>query len=105
MSTPTPGAGTGHEMNASSTGCDPRGVLTPCLVVDHDVRNGNIGRMAALADRLGMRLRPHAKTHKCLQIARLQRAAGAAGLTVATVGEAEVFVEAGFDEPPESRPR
>ena len=43
-------------------------------------------------------LRPHAKTHKCLEIARRQVALGAVGLTVATVGEAEVFADAGFSD-------
>ena len=46
----------------------------------------------------GVRLRPHAKTHKCPEIAQLQRAAGAWGLSLAKVGEAEVFVAAGFDD-------
>ena len=45
-----------------------------------------------------MRLRPHAKTHKCPEIARLQRAAGACGLSVAKTAEAEVFAGAGFDD-------
>jgi D-serine deaminase-like pyridoxal phosphate-dependent protein len=79
--------------------------VTPYLRVDVPRLRANVARVAERAAAAGVALRPHAKTHKCLQIARLQRAAGAAGLTVATVGEAEVFVEAGFDEPPESRPR
>jgi D-serine deaminase-like pyridoxal phosphate-dependent protein len=66
--------------------------------VDLDVLERNIGRMAARAREAGVRLRPHAKTHKCPEIARLQRAAGAWGLSVAKVGEAEVFADAGFDD-------
>ncbi len=71
---------------------------TPCVVVDLDVLERNVARMAALARDAGVRLRPHAKTHKCPEIASLQRAAGARGLSVAKVGEAEVFVAAGFDD-------
>jgi D-serine deaminase-like pyridoxal phosphate-dependent protein len=68
---------------------------TPYLCVDLDVLDCNVSRMAALAAALGVGLRPHAKTHKCLQIARRQLDAGAVGLTVATVGEAEVFTAGG----------
>jgi len=71
---------------------------TPAAVVDLDVLERNIGRMATRARDAGVRLRPHAKTHKCPEIGRLQRAAGAWGLSLAKVGEAEVFVGAGFDD-------
>jgi D-serine deaminase-like pyridoxal phosphate-dependent protein len=71
---------------------------TPAVVVDLDVLERNIERMAARAREAGVHLRPHAKTHKCPEIARLQRAAGAWGLSVAKVGEAEVFADAGFDD-------
>ncbi|MBM2614728.1 alanine racemase [Actinoplanes sp. LDG1-06] len=54
--------------------------------------------MAATARQRGLALRPHAKTHKSLEIARRQLANGAAGLTVATVSEAEVFADGGFDD-------
>ena len=73
-------------------------LATPAVVVDLDVLERNIARMAARAREAGVRLRPHAKTHKCPQIAGLQRAAGAWGLSVAKVGEAEVFADAGFDD-------
>jgi D-serine deaminase-like pyridoxal phosphate-dependent protein len=69
----------------------PDGVRTPALLVDVDRLDANIAGMAALAARAGFALRPHAKTHKCLPIAAKQLAAGAVGLTVATVAEAEVF--------------
>ncbi|MEG2779082.1 MAG: alanine racemase, partial [Aurantimicrobium sp.] len=46
----------------------------------------------------GIALRPHVKTHKIIEIARMQEAAGILGITVATLGEAEVFVEAGFPD-------
>jgi D-serine deaminase-like pyridoxal phosphate-dependent protein len=68
---------------------------TPYLSVDLDVLDRNIARMAALADDHSIALRPHAKTHKCLEIARRQLDAGAVGLTVATVSEAEIFAAAG----------
>src|SRR3954452_3006683 len=71
---------------------------TPHLVVDLDVLDRNLDRTAALARAKGLALRPHAKTHKCPEIARRQLAAGAIGLTVATVGEAEVFAAAGFTD-------
>jgi D-serine deaminase-like pyridoxal phosphate-dependent protein len=73
-------------------------LATPAVVVDLDVLERNISRMAARAREAGVRLRPHAKTHKCPEIGRLQREAGAWGLSLAKVGEAEVFVDAGFDD-------
>jgi D-serine deaminase-like pyridoxal phosphate-dependent protein len=71
---------------------------TPAVVVDLDVLERNISRMATRAREAGVHLRPHAKTHKCPEIGRLQRDAGAWGLSLAKVGEAEVFVKAGFDD-------
>jgi D-serine deaminase-like pyridoxal phosphate-dependent protein len=54
--------------------------------------------MQAQADRLGVRLRPHVKTHKSVPVARLQQGAGALGITVSTLKEAEQFFAAGFDD-------
>jgi D-serine deaminase-like pyridoxal phosphate-dependent protein len=71
---------------------------TPSVLVDLDVLERNLARMAARARDAGVGLRPHTKTHKCLEIARLQLAAGAVGLCVAKVGEAEVFARAGFED-------
>ncbi|MGN6574598.1 MAG: alanine racemase, partial [Nocardioides sp.] len=71
---------------------------TPALVVDAEVLERNIAEMAALALDRGVVLRPHAKTHKSPDIARMQVEAGARGITVATVAEAEVFAAAGFDD-------
>lgn len=71
---------------------------TPCLVLDVDVLDRNLGAMARCAAERSIRLRPHAKTHKCLEVASRQRDWGAVGLTVATVAEAEVFVAAGFTD-------
>ncbi len=71
---------------------------TPAVLVDLDVLERNVATMAARARAAGVRLRPHAKTHKCPEIGRLQLAAGAAGLTLAKTSEAEVFVAAGFED-------
>ncbi|MGW3230348.1 D-TA family PLP-dependent enzyme [Kitasatospora sp. NPDC001095] len=73
----------------------PEDVDTPDIVVELDVLRRNVDRMAAGLRAKGLRLRPHAKTHKMPEIAELQLAAGAVGLTVATIGEAEVFAEHG----------
>ena len=62
-------------------------LATPAVVVDLDVLERNIQRMAARAGEAGVRLRPHAKTHKSPAIASLQRSAGASGLSLAKVGE------------------
>jgi D-serine deaminase-like pyridoxal phosphate-dependent protein len=71
---------------------------TPAVVIDLDRLEANVGRMAQSARRSGVRLRPHAKTHKILEIGRMQIAAGASGLTLAKTGEAEVFADAGFGD-------
>ncbi len=68
---------------------------TPYLLVDADVLAANVSAMAGFARDRGLALRPHAKTHKSPHVARLQLEAGAAGLTVATVAEAEIFADAG----------
>src|SRR2546428_13608549 len=73
-------------------------LATPFLYVDLERMNPNIDTMAAAARDLGVRLRPHAKTHKVPEIARLQIAAGAAGITVSKVSEAEVFADAGLED-------
>lgn len=72
---------------------------TPALVVSEEILHNNIAGMAAFAASVGVSLRPHIKTHKTVQIARLQIAAGAIGVTCAKVGEAEVMVrEAGVED-------
>ena len=71
---------------------------TPALLVDRARLHANLDAMQARADAMGVALRPHAKTHKSPDLARLQLARGAAGLTVATVDEAEAFAEAGSDD-------
>jgi D-serine deaminase-like pyridoxal phosphate-dependent protein len=69
-------------------------IPTPALLVDLDTLDANIAAMAMHAAKAGKRLRPHAKAHKCVQIARRQIAAGAIGVCVATVPEAELMVRA-----------
>jgi len=71
---------------------------TPVLLVDLDILDRNIARMAAVASAGGKGLRPHTKTHKTPEIARMQVAAGARGLTVAKLGEAEVLTDAGLED-------
>lgn len=72
-----------------------RALNTPALVIDADALARNIATMAAFAQESGVRLRPHAKTHKSADVARLQIAAGAAGVCCAKIGEAEALAEAG----------
>src|SRR5438445_9689796 len=67
---------------------------TPALVVDLDIMERNLSRVAGYAKEHGLRLRPHTKTHKSIKLARRQIALGAAGLTVAKVGEAEIMLGA-----------
>jgi D-serine deaminase-like pyridoxal phosphate-dependent protein len=71
---------------------------TPAVVVDLDRLDAAIARMAAVMGERGVDLRPHAKTHKSIEVGRRQLTAGAAGLTVGTIGEAEVFADAGLDD-------
>src|SRR5215813_14424259 len=68
---------------------------TPALLLDLDVMERNIARMAAAFRGLTAKLRPHAKTHRTPLIAHKQLAAGAIGITCAKLGEAEVMVESG----------
>jgi len=71
---------------------------TPALTVDLDALEKNLDRVAELCRRQGVGLRPHTKTHKTVEVSRLQLARGAVGLTVAKVGEAEVMAGAGLDD-------
>jgi D-threonine aldolase len=70
-------------------------IETPALVVDLDAFERNLAKMAAFARSAGVRLRPHAKTHKSPTIALRQIAHGAVGQCVQKVGEAEVLVRGG----------
>ncbi len=87
--TPWPAALPGASLDA---------VDTPALVLDLDAFERNLARMTtALADS-GVRLRPHAKSHKCPEIARRQLALGAVGICCQKVSEAAVFIAAGIDD-------
>lgn len=89
--TPTtkPAAGIGDDINA---------IDTPALVIDLDALERNVARMAAFAGEHGMRLRPHAKTHKSGHVAALQRRAGAVGVCVQKLSEACALADAGVDD-------
>jgi D-serine deaminase-like pyridoxal phosphate-dependent protein len=71
---------------------------TPAVLIDLDRLERNIARMAAYCREHGLALRPHTKTHKNPDIAKMQIAAGACGITVAKPGEAEVMADAGIDD-------
>jgi D-serine deaminase-like pyridoxal phosphate-dependent protein len=74
----------------------PAGIETPALVVDLDAVERNIERMAAAMSERGIALRPHTKTHKSVRLARMQLERGANGITVGTLGEAEVMAAGGI---------
>jgi len=97
--------GTGADLRAAAPRRRPAqpgdpvaAIETPALVVDLDALERNIDRMAAFARQRGLRLRPHAKTHKSADIARLQIAAGAVGVCVQKVSEAEALAAAGIGD-------
>jgi len=71
-------------------------VPTPALLLDLDRFERNLARLALHVRRAGKQLRPHAKTHRCPEIARRQIAAGALGVACAKLGEAEVMAGAGI---------
>jgi D-serine deaminase-like pyridoxal phosphate-dependent protein len=83
-------------------GAEPGSVLdhvdTPALLVDLDVLDANIATMASFAAETGVSLRPHAKAHKCAEVARKQIAAGAVGICCQKLSEAEALVAAGLDD-------
>ncbi|HEY9286814.1 MAG TPA: alanine racemase [Candidatus Dormibacteraeota bacterium] len=85
-------------------------LITPVGALDDEIVERNISRMAKLAADHGVKLRPHAKTHKSGEMARRQVAHGAVGVTSATMTEARVFIEAGVDDvliahPPVGEPK
>ena len=78
------------------TSAELSAIATPALVVDKAAMERNIASMAALARQGGVALRPHAKTHKCIGVARAQMRAGAVGIGCATLGEAEALSAGGI---------
>ncbi|MGD8440841.1 MAG: alanine racemase [Holophagae bacterium] len=73
-------------------------LMTPRALVDLDRVEANAAAMAERAHRFGVRLRPHVKTHKCLEAARIQTAGHFGGITVSTLAEARGFAGAGFTD-------
>ena len=71
---------------------------TPVLLLDEPCMQRNIERMQSRMNELGVAFRPHVKTSKCIQVAQRQQQAGARGITVSTLKEAEQFFAAGFDD-------
>ncbi len=71
-------------------------IPTPALLLDMDLMEANLTRMAAFFAQGPTRLRPHYKNHKCVALARRQLAAGAIGITCATLSEAEVLAKHGI---------
>jgi len=69
---------------------------TPCMVVDLEMFNANVQHMAETAKANGINVRPHVKIHKSVDVAKRQIAAGAIGLTCATIAEAELFSGVGI---------
>lgn len=80
---------------AARVGDSVAAIATPALVIDLDAMERNLQRMAGFAQRQGMRLRPHAKMHKSAHIARLQMAAGAVGVCVQKLSEAQALAAGG----------
>src|SRR3954465_3885439 len=79
----------------------PRDLLqlsTPAALLDERRLDRNIARMQAHVAALGVQFRPHVKTSKCVAVATRQRAAGAHGIAVSTLKEAEQLYAAGFDD-------
>ncbi len=74
-----------------------RALNTPALVLDVEALDRNIAAMASFAAAAGLKLRPHAKTHKSVDIARRQIAAGALGVCCAKLGEAEALADGGIE--------
>ena len=76
----------------------PANLETPALVIDLDIVERNAERMAQAVAGRGVGLRPHIKTHKSVALAQIQMAAGAVGVTVGTLGEAEVMADDGISD-------
>jgi D-serine deaminase-like pyridoxal phosphate-dependent protein len=71
---------------------------TPSLILDAEIMRRNAERMTARAKTLNVRLRPHVKTHKCVEIARLQTEGNFGGIMVSTLAEAQFFLRHGFSD-------
>jgi D-serine deaminase-like pyridoxal phosphate-dependent protein len=71
-------------------------LITPVALIDVARMTQNINRMQAQTNRLGVAFRPHVKTSKCVEVTHAQVQAGAKGITVSTLKEAEQFFDAGI---------
>ncbi len=71
---------------------------TPAILIDREIMQQNITRMQALVDQYQLHLRPHIKTHKSVALAKRQLQAGATGIAVAKLSEAEVMARGGIDD-------
>lgn len=89
---------TAEYMNAGFARPDAPDIRTPFIEIDSFRLDRNIAKMQAIATASNVLLRPHIKTHKSIEIARRQIAAGAAGITASKASEAQVFIEAGFPD-------
>ena len=81
-----------------ASGMNYKELDTPALIIDREKMIDNLHFMQDYADRQGVALRPHTKTHKMPAIAKLQEQLGAKGITVAKVGEAEVMAQNGLQD-------
>ena len=73
-------------------------IKTPSLIVDYQIMKRNAGAMTARAKSLNVALRPHVKTHRCLEVARLQTENNFGGIMVSTLSEAHFFAKNGFTD-------
>ena len=73
-------------------------LITPAALIDEARMMRNISRMQDRMNALGVRLRPHVKTSKCIEVARRQSGQGGQGITISTLKEAECFFAAGFSD-------
>jgi D-serine deaminase-like pyridoxal phosphate-dependent protein len=77
---------------------DLQNIKTPSLLLDIDRVRKNAARVSEIAKRNGVRLRPHIKTHKCIEVARIQTAGHDGAITVSTLAEARAFAKHGFTD-------
>src|SRR5690349_5661796 len=73
-------------------------IKTPSLIVDFQRMKRNAEKISARAEELNVRLRPHVKTHRCAEIAKIQTANTFGGIMVSTLSEAHFFAEKGFSD-------
>ena len=71
---------------------------TPSLLLDLDRVRNNAARVSEIAERNGVRLRPHIKTHKCIEVAGIQTEGFDGAITVSTLAETRLFSENGFTD-------